>query len=175
MFLSVHFRSTSSPFPVHFRSIFAQFPVFFSGLEINKIRTPINDIRKPEPEIISSRSAVLQAPRLSVLQTLNKQNNSNNSNTNNNIGISLRVPQITLNGSKTVRLKIGHLYVFSPQPNFEPIIGSFLTTFFRKAAQEYQAMIRQYVKTFPKTVKPVRTGPRIRNPTPMQKRIKDGL
>ena len=92
--LPVQCRSTSGPFPVHIRSTFD-----VRGISVK--RTPINDVIKPESEMISSRSAVLQPPRLSVLQTLNKQNN-NNSNTNNNTILSLRVPQITLNGPKTV-------------------------------------------------------------------------
>ena len=115
--------------------------------KINKIRTPIYDNKKREPEVISSRSAVFQAPRLSVLQNLNKLNNNNNSNTNNNTGFSLRVPQITLNGSKTVRIST---------------FCSFLIIHLRKVVQEYLAMIRQFVKIFPKTEKLVRTGPSLR-------------
>ena len=68
--------------------------------KIDVKRTPISDVIKPE--VISSRSAVLQPPRLSVLETLSKQNNNNNSNTNNNTSFSIRVPQITLNAPKTV-------------------------------------------------------------------------
>ena len=71
-------------------------------IEMNNLRSPITEIKKQEPEVIYSRSAILQAPRLSLLQNLKKQNNNNNSNTNNNTGFSLKVPQITLNGSKTV-------------------------------------------------------------------------
>ena len=115
--------------------------------KINKIRTPIHDNKQREPEVIFSRSAVFQAPRLSVLQNLNKLNNNNNSNTNNNTGFSLRVPQITLNGSKTVRITI---------------FCSFLIIHLRKVVQEYLAMIRQFVKIFPKTEKLVRTGPSLR-------------
>ena len=116
---------------------------------INKIRTPILENKKREPEVISSRSAVFQAPRLSILQNLNKLNNNNNSNTNNNTGFSLRVPQITLNGSKTVRFTT---------------FCSFLIIYLRKAVQEYLAMIRLFVKIFPKTGKLVRTGPSLQIP-----------
>ena len=115
--------------------------------KINKIRTPIHDNKQREPEVIFSRSAVFQAPRLSVLQNLNKLNNNNNSNTNNNTGFSLRVPQIPLNGSKTVRITT---------------FCSFLIIHLRKVVQEYLAMIRQFVKIFPKTEKLVRTGPSLR-------------